>query len=431
VKTLIKGGRVIDPSQGIDAVVDVLVEDGLVADVGTSVEASGAEVIEASGLVVCPGLVDMHVHLREPGREDEETVATGAMAAVAGGFTAVACMPNTDPPVEGEEGVKFVLSKAAEAGLARVYPVSAVSKGLRGETLSEIGSAFRAGAVAVSDDGMPVAQSGLMRRALEYARMFGRPVMSHCEDTGLSGSGVMHDGRMSTLLGLKGIPGESEEIAVIRDIVLARLAAGRVHICHVSTACSMEAIAEGKKRGVSVTCEVTPHHFTLTDDAVRTYDTSAKMKPPLRDKHDVSAIRQALKSGLVDAIASDHAPHSAEEKDQEFNVAPFGIVGLETALGLTLTHLCHTGVITLSDMVRLLSTNPRKILGLPACGITKGSQADITMFDPDAEWEVEPARFRSKSRNTPFSGWRLRGRAINVMIGGRTLLRDGQVPTEA
>ena len=339
MKILIKDGRVIDPSQGIDGILHVLLKDGQVAEVGSSIGADEATVVDAKGLVVCPGLVDMHVHLREPGREDEETIETGARAAVAGGFTSIACMPNTEPAIEGDEGVKFVLVKARDAGLAKVYPIAAATKAIKGELLAEIGAAIGAGAVAISDDGMPIGNSSLMRRALEYTSMFGKPVISHSEDPALSGRGVMNEGRVSTILGLKGIPNESEEVAVARDISLARLTGGRLHIAHVSTARSLEFVREAKAHGAKVTCEITPHHFTLTDEAVKTYDTNTKMKPPLRAERDVAALRHALKTGLADAVASDHAPHSEEEKDQEYDAAPFGIVGLETSLGLTLNEL--------------------------------------------------------------------------------------------
>jgi dihydroorotase len=336
-------------------------------------------------------------------------------------------MPNTEPPVEGEEGVKFVLSKAREAGLARVFPVAALSKGQKGETLSEIGSAIRAGAVGISDDGYAVAESGLMRRALEYVKMFDRPVMAHCEDPGLSARGVMNEGRTSTVLGLRGIPGASEDVEVIRDIILTRLSASRLHVCHVSTGASLEFIAQAKSSGLNVTCEVTPHHLALDDEAVTIFDTSTKMKPPLRGKADVSALKEALEAGIVDAIASDHAPHSREEKDQEFDLAPFGVIGLETTLGVVMSRLYHDGALTLPHLVRLLSTNPARILGLPLGTLKPGSPADVTLLDPEAEWEIDPAGFASKSRNTPFSGWRVKGKAITVIVEGRVLMRDGEL----
>jgi len=407
----------------------VLIEGGVVAELGTSIEADGAEVIDAKGLVVCPGLVDMHVHLREPGREDEETIESGARAAIRGGFTSVAAMPNTEPPIEGEEGVKFVLSKAREAGLARVFPLAAISKGRKGETLSEIGSAVRAGAVGISDDGYPVAGSGLMRRALEYVKMFDRPVMTHCEDPGLSTRGVMNEGKTSTMLGLRGIPGASEDVGVIRDIILTQLTASRLHVCHVSTGAGLEFVGRARTSGLDVTCEVTPHHLALNDEAVTTFDTNTKMKPPLRGKDDVAALRKGIEAGLVDAIASDHAPHSPEEKDQEFDLAPFGVIGLETTVGVVMSCLYHDGAVTLPDLVRLLSTNPARILGLPLGSLKPGSPADVTLLDTDAEWEIDPRDFVSKSRNTPFSGWKVKGKPITVMVEGRVLMRDGELRT--
>jgi dihydroorotase len=429
VKLLIKRGRLIDPAQDLDQTCDVLIVGGAVRELGASIEADDAEVIDAKGLVVCPGLIDMHVHLREPGREDEETIESGARAAIHGGFTSVAAMPNTEPAVEGEEGVKFVLGKAREAGLARVFPIAAVSKGQKGETLSEIGSAFRAGAVGVSDDGYPVARSGVMRRALEYVKMFGRPVMAHCEDPGLSAGGVMNEGRTSTVLGLRGIPGASEDVEVIRDIILTRLTASRLHICHVSTGASLGFIEQAKQQGINVTCEVTPHHLALDDRAVATFDTNTKMKPPLRAKDDVSALRKGIETGVVDAIASDHAPHSREEKDQEFDLAPFGVIGLETTVGVVMSRLYHEGVVTLPHLVRLMSTNPAGILGVPLGSLKPGSPADVTLLDPEAEWEIDPRDFASKSRNTPFSGWKVKGKVITVIVEGRVLMRDGELKT--
>ena len=425
MKILIKNGRVIDPCRDLDEELDVLVDDGSVSAVGSGLAAEGAETIDATGLVVSPGFVDMHVHLREPGREDEETVATGARAAVRGGFTSIACMPNTAPVIEGDEGVKFILSRGRDAGQARVYPIAAVSKGLEGEVLSEIGAAVRAGAVGVSDDGLPIMRAGLMRRALEYVKMFSVPVISHCEDLSLSASGSMNEGSISTLLGLKGIPPQSEEVMVARDIILAELAASKLHIAHVSTGRSLDLVAQAKARGSHVTCEVTPHHFTLSDEAVKGYDTNTKMKPPLRCPADVAALRKGIKRGTIDAIASDHAPHSEEEKDQEYDEAPFGIIGLETSFALACSELYHGKVVTLPRLVELMSANPAKILGLAGGTLTEGSPGDITMFDPDAEWTVDETEFVSKSRNTPFSGWKVKGRVVNVIVDGQVLLRDG------
>lgn len=425
MKMLIKNGRVIDPSRDLDEEVDVLVEGGVVSAVGSGLGGDGAETIDARGLVVAPGFVDMHVHLREPGREDEETVETGARAAVRGGFTSIACMPNTAPVIEGDEGVKFILSRGRDAGLARVFPIAAISKNLEGEVLSEIGAAIKAGAVAISDDGLPVMRAGLMRRALEYVKMFSVPVISHCEDLTLSESGSMNEGNVSTLLGLKGIPAQSEDVMVARDIILAELAGSRLHIAHVSTGRSVELVAEAKVRGSRVTCEVTPHHFTLSDGTVKGYGTNTKMKPPLRSAADVAALRKGIKRGTIDAIASDHAPHSEEEKDQEYDEAPFGIIGLETSFALASTELYHGKVVSLPRLVALMSTNPAGILGLPCGTLRQGSPADITMFDPDAAWAVDEKEFASKSRNTPFSGWKVKGRVVSVIVDGKVLMRDG------
>lgn len=424
MKILIKNGRVIDPSQDIDEELDLLIEDGVISGLESSLSGDGAESIDARGLVVTPGLVDMHVHLREPGREDEETVESGTRAAIRGGFTSIACMPNTQPVIEGDEGVKFVISKARDAGLARVFPVAAISKNLEGEVLSEIGAAIKAGAVAVSDDGRPVMKSSLMRRALEYTKMFAVPVISHCEDLDLSGTGSMNEGAVSTLLGLEGIPPQSEDVMVSRDIMLAELAAARLHVAHVSTRRSHELIVDARARGAHVSCEVTPHHFTLSEDAVKGYDTNTKMKPPLRTKDDVAAMRNGLKRGTIDAIASDHAPHSEEEKDQEYDLAPFGIIGLETSFGVACTELYHGEVVTLSRLVALMSTNPASILGLPCGTLRPGAPGDVTMFDPDAGWTVDEREFASKSRNTPFSGWKLKGRVVSVIVDGRVLMRE-------
>ena len=425
MKILIKNGRVVDPSDHVDAELDVLVEGGKVKEIGVGLSDGGAEAIDAGGLVVCPGFVDMHVHLREPGREDEETIETGARAAIRGGFTSIACMPNTTPVIEGDEGVKFIRSRAREAALARVFPIAAISKNLGGEVLSEIGAAFKAGAVAISDDGMPVMKSSLMRRALEYVKMFGAPVISHCEDLDLSRSGSMNEGSVSTLLGLKGIPRESEEVMVARDISLAELARSRLHVAHISTRRSLEMVEDARARGAAITCEVTPHHFTLSEDAVRTYDTNTKMKPPLRTEDDIAALRSGLKRGTIDAIATDHAPHSEEEKDQEYDLAPFGIIGLETSFGIACTELYHGKIIPIGDLIALLSTRPASILGLPCGTLRTGSPADITIFDPDAEWTVDDSEFASKSHNTPFSGWKLKGRVVSVIVDGEILLREG------
>ncbi len=426
MKILIKNGRIVDPSQNLDSHGDVLIEDERIARIG-SIDDREATLVDAKGLVVCPGLIDMHTHLREPGREDEETIATGARAAIAGGFTSIACMANTEPPIEGEGGTRFVLTKARQARAAKVYPVAAVTKGLKGEALAEIGSAIKAGAVAISDDGLPIRNSSLMRRALEYVSIFGKPVLAHCEDLALSGNGVMHEGEVSTVLGMRGIPAEAEAIAIARDIMLAVLTRSRLHVCHLSTSQGVELLHEAKRKGAAVTCEVTPHHLVLTDESVRTFDTAMKVNPPLRSQTHVAALRRALKQGIIDAIASDHAPHALEEKDQEFALAPFGMIGLETTLGVVCTHIYHEGIISLRSMVELLSTNPARILGLNTGTLKEGSPADVTIFDPRLEWVVEPSQFQSRSRNCPFSGWKLKGKVVTVIVDGRIVFREGEI----
>jgi dihydroorotase len=429
VKLLLRGGRVVDPARGIDGAFDVLLADGRVERVERDLPAAGAHVIEVPrGWVVCPGFIDMHVHLREPGQEHKEIVATGTAAAVAGGFTAVACMPNTDPVNDHAAVTEFILQKAAEAGLARVYPIGAVSRGSQGEALADIGELRRAGCVAVSDDGRPVATALLMRRALEYAGMFGMPVIDHCEEPTLRGDGVAHEGAVATALGLRGIPAAAEEIAVERDIALAAATGGRVHIAHLSVRGALRAVRDGKARGVNVTCEVTPHHFTLTHEALYGYDTNVKMNPPLREPADRDAILQGLADGTVDAIATDHAPHHYDEKLVEFDRAPFGIVGLETAVPLAFDRLVHTGLVGLSRLVELLSANPARILGVPGGTLEPGSPADVTLVVPDLEVIVDAASFRSKGRNTPFDGWRLRGGVGATIVGGRIVYVNAAAP---
>jgi dihydroorotase len=417
---LLKGGRVIDPSQGHDAIADVLIVDGKIAAVGPNLAApDGAEQMSVSGAVVAPGLIDVHVHLREPGREDAETVASGARAAAAGGFTAVCAMPNTDPVTDNQAAVGFIVKQAAAAGAARVYPIGAISVGQRGEQLAEFGEMVAAGAVAVSDDGHPVASSHLMRTALEYALSFGIPVAEHCEDPALAQNGVMHAGIVSTRLGLRGIPGAAEEIMVARNVLLAELTGGHVHLCHISTRRSVDLIRWGKEHGVNVTAEVTPHHFTLTHEACEGYDTNAKMNPPLRTAVDVEAVRAGLRDGVLDVIATDHAPHHYEAKEREFDDAPFGVVGLETALGLGLTRLVDGGYLSLTQLVERMSTEPARIFHLPGGSLRAGKDADVVVFDPEAAWVVEPEKFLSKSRNTPFGGGQLRGRVLLTLVGGK------------
>ena len=426
---LIRGGRVIDPSRGFDGPADVLLEDGKVKAAGAKLAApAGAETLDAKGCVVAPGFVDLHVHLREPGREDVETIATGARAAAAGGFTSVCAMPNTDPVTDNQAAVGFIVSQARRAGTARVYPIGAVSLGQKGEQLAEFGELVGAGAVAVSDDGRPVATAHLMRTALEYALTFGIPVIDHCEDLSLSSGGAMHEGLVSTRLGLKGIPRSAEDVIVARDIQLAELTGGHVHLAHCSTAGAVEMVRVAKARGVRVTAEVTPHHLALTDAACSAYDTHAKMNPPLRESPDVAALRAGLADGTIDCIATDHAPHHYDAKEQEFDNAPFGVVGLETALGVALTELVKPGVLDLPALVRRLSTRPAEIAHLPAGTLAPGAAADVVVFDPAASWTVDPARFFSKSRNTPFAGRTLEGVVRWTIVGGAVVHRHGDVP---
>lgn len=424
MKTLIRGGRLVDPGQGIDGPCDVLIVDGLVAELGPGLAAGdGVEVVDASGLVVTPGLIDLHVHLREPGQEYKETVETGTRAAAAGGFTAVASMPNTRPVNDSRAVTELILTQAQRAGYARVFPVAAVSKGSKGEELAEIGECVAAGAVAISDDGLPVAHPELLRRAFLYARHFDVPLMQHAEDLQLTGPGVMHEGEWSTRLGLPGIPGLAEDVMVARDLLIAEETGGRYHVQHLSSGRSLELVQEAKKRGVRVTCEATPHHLLLTDQAVSdlAFSTDTKMKPPLRAERDRQALLAGLADGSIDVIGSDHAPHHADEKDVEYNLAPFGIVGLETTLSLCLDRLVAPGLITLSRLVELLSLGPARILGQPLGTLGAGSAADITLIDLGKRVVVDPKTFRSKSRNTPFGGWELTGAAVGTFVAGRRI----------
>jgi len=420
VKFLLKGGTVVDPASGLNGARDLLVENGRIVKVGQDLPADGARVLEVPrGAIVVPGLIDMHVHLREPGHEHKETIATGAASAVAGGFTAVACMPNTDP-VNDQAGITgYILAKAAEAGLARVYPIGAVSIGSKGEQLAEIGDLHRAGCVAISDDGRPVASALLMRRALEYAGMFDMPVIDHCEDPSLKGDGVAHEGARSSMLGLKGLPAVAETLIVDRGILLSELTGSRFHVAHMSVASALRSVREGKARGVKVTCEVAPHHFTLTDEALEGYDTNTKMNPPLREQADVDAMLSGLADGSIDVIATDHAPHHADEKALEFDRAPFGIVGLETAVPLCFDRLVHRGIVTLPRLIELLSVNPARILNVGGGTLAEGAAADITLLAPDLASRVDAPALVSKSKNTPFDGWELRGAAAATIVGGR------------
>ena len=424
LKRLYRGARVVDPVNQRDGLFDVLVEGDRIARVGRNIPAGGdVTVVElAADLVVCPGLIDMHVHLREPGQEHKETVATGTAAAVAGGFTAVACMPNTNPVNDNAGVTEYILKKAAEAGLARVYPIGAVSRGQQGEQLADIAELKQAGCVALTDDGRPVATAILMRRALEYAGMFNLLVIEHCEEQTLKADGVAHEGVHASALGLKGIPGAAESIMALRDIALAELTRGAVHIAHMSARQTLDAVRWGKSRGVRVTCEVTPHHLVLTDEMLGApvpYDTNVKMNPPLRETADRAALLAGLADGSVDVIASDHAPHHYDEKHVEFDRAPFGITGLETAVSLCLDRLVHAGVIALPRLVELLSVNPARILNVPGGSLTEGALADISILAPDLAVTVSAQTMRSLSRNTPFDGWTLRGGVAATIVGGR------------
>ncbi len=423
---VLRGGRVVDPTQSLDAVLDLYLAGGVVAALGGGLEvAEGTEEVDVSGFVVTPGFIDVHVHLREPGGEHKETIASGARAAAAGGFTAVCAMPNTDPPIDDPAAVGFVVAAGRRAGAARVYPLGAISVRQEGEQLTEVGEMVEAGAVGITDDGRPVMDSGLMRLALEYAQAFDIPVADHPEDLGLSRGGSMNEGLVSTRLGLRGKPAAAEEVHIVRDLLLAELTGGRIHIQHVSTAQGVEAIRRAKARGVRVTAEATPHHLLLTDEAVEGYRTEAKMNPPLRSIRDREAVREGLRDGTLDAVATDHAPHHYDEKEQAFDDAPDGIVGLETALGLVYGHLVVPGHLDLSAMVERMSVGPARAFGLPGGTLAPGSVADVTVFDPDAVWVVDPEAFLSKSRNTPFGGWELRGRPRLTIVGGEVVFRQG------
>lgn len=425
MRTLIEGGRVIDPANTVDDVLDVLIEDGRIAAVGPKHSARDAappdRVLDARGKVVCPGFVDLHVHLREPGREDKETIATGTRAAARGGFTSVCCMPNTQPVNDNQSVTEFILDRAKREGSVNVFPVGAITKGQQGEELAEIGELVRAGCVAISDDGKPVMNAEIMRRALEYASMFGVPVIQHAEDLHLTGKGVMHEGLVSTELGMRGIPAASEAVIVARDLLLAELTGGHYHVAHITTAEALRLVRDAKGKGLRVTCEVCPHHFALTDEAVRTFSTNAKMSPPLRSARHLEAIKAGLRDGTIDAIATDHAPHTIQEKEQEFDYAPNGVIGLETAFGLTMTTLVEGEVLTLSQAIARLTCEPARIFNLPKGTLSVGADADVTILDPAREWVVDVRRFASKSRNSPFHGWKLRGEVLATIVGGKVV----------
>jgi len=423
MKTLIKSGRIVDPANHIDEKLDILIIDGKIAELSANIDAGDAEIINAAGLIVTPGLIDMHVHLRDPGLEYKEDIITGTMAAAAGGVTSVACMPNTSPVNDNLAVTRYIISKAREQGSANVFPVGCITKGLKGEILAEMGELKEGGCVGFSDDGRPVTDGELMRRALEYASTFGAPVISHAEDLSLVAGGSMNEGEVSTELGLKGIPWVAEDAMTARDIMLAEFTGAHLHVAHVSTRGSVELVRQAKKRGVRVSCEATPHHFTLTEEAVRGYDTNAKMNPPLRTREDVDAVRAGLADGTIDAIATDHAPHHIDEKNVEFAIAMNGIVGLETLLPLTL-RLVGEKLLSLSRAVELMTINPARILGIERGTLSVGAVADLTLINPNKEWVLDPAQLHSKSKNTPFGGHQLKGLAVKTLLAGKIVYSE-------
>jgi dihydroorotase len=416
--TLITGGRVICPDQDIDKVLNVLIDGGVITEL-TEAAPRADEVIDASGMIVSPGLIDMHVHLREPGYEGAETIATGSASAVAGGVTSLACMPNTTPTIDNEASAEYVFLQAERAGLANIYPVGSITKGREGHELSEIGQLSSGGTVAFSDDGSPVANADIMRRGLEYTKMFDKAIIEHCEDPNLCGDGVMNEGLMSTTLGLPGMPNAAEEVAIARNAILAELTGGKLHIAHVSTAGGVAMIRMGKERGICITAEATPHHFALTDECVRGFDPVYKVSPPLRTQADVDAVIEGLRDGTIDAIASDHAPHTAAQKGVEFSLAPSGMIGMESMLPVAITELIGKAL-TWPELIAKLTINPARILGIPKGTLAPGADADVTIIDPDAEWTIDVAAFKSKSRNCPFDGKPVRGRAVRTIVGGDT-----------
>lgn len=426
---VIAGGRIIDPASGTDRPGDLYIENGTVARLEfskllskKSIQSLGPEkVLDAAGRVVAPGFVDLHVHLREPGREDEETIASGTKAAAAGGFTSVCCMPNTDPPLDNQENVRFVLEQA-KAGCARVYPVGCVTRKRKGERIAEIGDLIAAGAVAISDDGSPVMDASVMRLAFEYSRMFGIPVVQHAEDVNLSHGGIMHEGFVSTVLGMRGIPAAAEEVIVARDLKLLETFGGRLHVAHVSTAGALELVRQAKRKKLPVTCEVTPHHLILTDEEIKkSFNPNLRVNPPLRSRQDVEALREGLADGTIDAIATDHAPHSLEEKEVEFDAAPCGMIGLETALGLVLTEIVGKGYLSLAQAVEKFTSGPAGVFGLPGGQLKAGSPADVVIFDPIQSWTYRAAEGFSKSKNSPFDGWNFKGKTITTLLGGKVM----------
>lgn len=424
MKKLFKGARVIDPSQKIDGIRDILIVDGKIADIKEEITLGDVETVNLSGKIITPGLIDMHVHFREPGFEYKEDIESGSRSAVAGGFTTVACMPNTKPPIDNAALVEYVNTRAAQVGLARVLPIGCVSKGMEGKEITEMGDMATAGAVAFSDDGKPITNGSLMRKAMVYASMFDKVIIDHCEEPSLFEGGQINEGYTSTLLGLTGIPDAAEEIMVARNIIIAKEMGTRVHIAHVSTKGSVELIRRAKKAGVKVTCEVTPHHLTLTEKAVEGFNTLAKVNPPLRTQEDVEALVKGLGDGTIDAIVTDHAPHHEDEKDVEFDKASFGLVGLETSLGIILTHIVGQDKLSLGSAIEKMTSSPAKILGLNLGTLKIDFPADLTVIDPELTWTVDKNKFFSKGRNTPFDGWKLKGKAVMTVVAGKTVYKD-------
>ena len=420
-------GRVVDPSSGHDGIADILVEDGKIRLVGPSLPAHGAKVVDVSGKIVAPGFIDMHVHLREPGYEYKETIATGTRAAALGGFTAVACMPNTNPVIDHSGVVEQIFAQAKKAGVVRVYPVGSITKRQEGKELSEIADLKSAGIVAISDDGRPVTSAEIMRRALEYALMFDLPVISHSEDPDLSRQGVMHEGYRATVLGLRGIPSAAEEVMVARDIVLGEMTGGILHVAHVSSGGTVGLIRQAKKRGLKITAETAPHYCVLTDEDIPDYNTHYKMNPPLRSKRDQELILEGLADGTIDALATDHAPHADFEKDQEFSEAPFGIIGLESAVGVGLTKLVSAGILSIGQFIEKMSCAPARILRLPHGTLKEGADADLTILDLNKEWVIDAVQFQSKSRNCPFDGWKVKGAPWMTVVGGKIVMQEGKL----
>jgi dihydroorotase len=422
-RLLIKNGRVIDPASGHDGLADVWIEDGVIKGIGSNLTATGTEVFDATGLIVAPGFIDMHVHLREPGFEHAETIESGSRAAAAGGFTSICPMPNTKPVNDNATVTSYMIEKARRHAVVNVYPIGAITKGSLGEELAAIGSMKQAGAVAISDDGRPVMNARVMRRAMEFARSLGMPVINHCEDLHLSAGGDMHEGAESVRLGLRGIPGCSEDVMVARDILLADVTGARYHVAHISSRHSVEMVKFAKSRGLAVTAEATPHHLALADRDMKPYDSNYKMKPPLRAPRDVSAVLEGVKNGAIDAIATDHAPHPGSEKMQEFESCPFGILGLETAIGVTLEQMVHPGAIGVARMVQLFTTGPARILGIDRGTLAKGAAADVTIFSIDREWTYDVNKSFSKSRNSPFDGKSFKGGPVATVVAGEVVWR--------